>query len=163
MSRLGVGIGNRSRGQSLVEFALILPLIVLMIMGILDFGRGIFAYNTLAESARQANRLAIVDQDVANVQAVAIAHAPAVGLTTSDVDVCFKDAQAPPLNRTCANSASACNPIAMGCLAIVQTRTSFVPITPVISNLGFFPLDLRSTSVGPIEYVCPTSTRTTCP
>ncbi len=135
-----------------MEFALILPLILLMIMSVFDLGRGIFAYNTLAESARQANRLAIVDQDEARVQAVAIAHAPALGLDAADIDVCFSDPAAPGCGGT------SC----LGCLASVTARTTFVPITPIISAI-IPSLSLSSTSVGPIEYVCPRTGYPDCP
>lgn len=138
----------------MVEFALILPLLVLMIMGIFDLGRGIFTYNTLAESARQANRLAIVDQDQARVQAVAIAHAPTLGLSAANVVVCFSD----PATAGCSGATPRC----LGCLASVTTRTTFVPITPIISTI-IPSLTLSSTSVGPIEYVCPRTGQSSCP
>jgi Flp pilus assembly protein TadG len=45
------------RGQSLVEFALILPVIVMIVFGLFDLGRGVFAFNTVAQAARQATRM----------------------------------------------------------------------------------------------------------
>ena len=85
-------------GQSLVEFAIVLPVIVLVVLGLFDLGRGVFAYNTLAQAARQANRLAMVDQNVDRVTTAAIASAPSLGLTSGGVDVCFKvaDTTQPP-------------------------------------------------------------------
>ena len=153
---------HRSRGQSLVEFALIIPLILLIVFGILDLGRGVFAYNTLAESARQANRLAIVDQDIARVKAEAVAFAPAIGLSASDVTVCFKTSTT--TLRNCSNpSADSCGSSpAIGCLAIVTSSTNFSPITPLLSSI-LPSVPLSSTSIGPIEYVCPTSTNSSCP
>jgi hypothetical protein len=59
---------QRSSGQSLVEFALLLPVLLLIIFGVVDFGRAIFQYSTVAEGARQAGRLAVVDQTVADVK-----------------------------------------------------------------------------------------------
>jgi Flp pilus assembly protein TadG len=50
------------RGQSLVEFGLILPIFLLMVFGIVDFGRAVFAYSTLNNAAREAARVAVVDQ-----------------------------------------------------------------------------------------------------
>ena len=153
---------NRSRGQSLVEFALIIPVIVLVLFGVLDLGRGVFVYNTLAESARQANRLAIVDQDSTRVKAEAVAFAPAIGLSASDVTVCFKTSST--TLRNCADpSADSCGSSqAIGCLAIVTSSTNFSLITPLLSS--FLPaVQLSSTSIGPIEYVCPTTTNSTCP
>ena len=152
---------NRSRGQSLVEFAFIIPLILLVLFGILDLGRGVFAYNTLAESARQANRLAIVDQDSGRIKAEAVAFAPAIGLSASDVTVCFKTSST--TLRNCANpSADSCSSLRIGCFAIVTSSTNFSLITPLLSS--FLPtVQLSSTSIGPIEYVCPTGTLSACP
>ena len=47
----------RSRGQSLVEFALVLPILVLIFFGLLDAGRAVFVNNTNAQAAREGARL----------------------------------------------------------------------------------------------------------
>jgi len=52
--------GSRGRGQALVEFAIIIPLFLVLLMGILDFGRVVWATTSLASSAREAARYAIV-------------------------------------------------------------------------------------------------------
>ncbi|HEX5825766.1 MAG TPA: TadE/TadG family type IV pilus assembly protein [Candidatus Limnocylindrales bacterium] len=46
------------RGQSLVEFALVLPIFMLMIFGIIDGGRMVFANNDMAQSTRNVARVA---------------------------------------------------------------------------------------------------------
>ncbi|HAF49233.1 MAG TPA: pilus assembly protein TadE [Anaerolineaceae bacterium] len=46
-------IVSRSRGQSLVEFALVLPLLLLLILGALDFGRLFHAQIVLTNAARE--------------------------------------------------------------------------------------------------------------
>ena len=53
---------RRDRGQSLVEFALVIPIIVLLIASFVEIGRAVFAYNTVANAARQGVRVAIVNQ-----------------------------------------------------------------------------------------------------
>ena len=57
----------RSRGQSLVEFALVLPLFLLLFMAVMDFGTAVFTYNSLTNAAREGVRLAVVNQDSASV------------------------------------------------------------------------------------------------
>lgn len=49
-----------SRGQSLVEFALILPILVMLLMGVFDIGRVVWANDALSSAAREAARFAIV-------------------------------------------------------------------------------------------------------
>lgn len=48
------------RGQSLVEFALLLPLMLLIITGLFDVARAVWQENTLAYAAREGTRFAIV-------------------------------------------------------------------------------------------------------
>jgi Flp pilus assembly protein TadG len=44
------------RGQGLVEFALVMPILLLLIMGIVDFGWMVFNYNSLYNGVREALR-----------------------------------------------------------------------------------------------------------
>ncbi len=44
---------RRSRGQSLVEFALILPILLLLVVSAADAGRLFFAYVTIENAARE--------------------------------------------------------------------------------------------------------------
>lgn len=50
----------RHRGQGLVEFALILPLLLLIIIGIIEFGRILFIYVNVSNAAREGARYGIV-------------------------------------------------------------------------------------------------------
>jgi Flp pilus assembly protein TadG len=49
------------RGQSLVEFALIIPIVLLIIVGIFDLGRVVFINNSLSDGARDGARHASTD------------------------------------------------------------------------------------------------------
>ena len=49
-----------SAGQALVETALILPLFLTLLLGIVDMGRAVWATTSLASAAREAARYAIV-------------------------------------------------------------------------------------------------------
>ncbi len=51
---------RQRRAQGLVEFALILPVLLFMIMGILDFGRALFTYAQASAQLRSALRMASV-------------------------------------------------------------------------------------------------------
>jgi hypothetical protein len=51
------------KGQSLVEFALVLPVLALFLMGIIDLGRIISAQLIVSEAARDAARYASVGND----------------------------------------------------------------------------------------------------
>ena len=47
------------RSQALIEFALISPVLLLLIFGIIDIGRAVFYYDTLTHAAREGARAAV--------------------------------------------------------------------------------------------------------
>lgn len=153
--------GRSTRGQALVEFAIVMPIIVVVVLGLLDLGRAVYAYNTLAQSARQAARTAMVNQVTADVKAQAVASGATLGLTNSDVDVCFKTAAS--TLSDCGSSTNDCPAAtrAIGCLAIVRTHISYAPMTPVVALL-MSTINLSSTSIEAIEYVCPDDGAAAC-
>ena len=53
----------RPRGQGLVEFALVIPLFLLMLFGMIDVGRVIWANDALANAAREGARYASIHGD----------------------------------------------------------------------------------------------------
>jgi len=154
---------SRSRGQTLIEFAMVIPLILLIVLGTVDLGRAVFSYNTLAQAARAGSRVAIVNQDSAVVRNKAIQAAVTLGLASSNVDVCFKTAAS--TQSSCANPATDNCPHttrSIGCQAIVTVRSNFQPMTPFIGTI-WSSIQLSSTSIAPIEHVCPTTGVIVCP
>ncbi len=71
----GRGAATADRGAAAVEFALLLPVLLLIVFGIIDFGRALNAQITLTQAAREGARLAAVglpaDVVVARTQAAA--------------------------------------------------------------------------------------------
>ena len=49
----------RQRSQALIEFALVSPVLLLLLFGVIDIGRAIFYYDTLNHAAREGARVAI--------------------------------------------------------------------------------------------------------
>lgn len=50
----------RESGQSLAEFALVFPILMLVMVGLIDGTRAVFAYNTVENAAREGARYGIV-------------------------------------------------------------------------------------------------------
>lgn len=50
---------NSQRSQALIEFALVSPVLLLLLFGIVDIGRAIFYYDTLNHAAREGARTAV--------------------------------------------------------------------------------------------------------
>src|SRR4051812_24767600 len=80
---------KRTGGQALVEFALVAPVFFLLLLAVLDAGRGAFASVVLANAAREATRQAATTQSDPNwqVQAAQTARAYAFGLSPESVGV----------------------------------------------------------------------------
>jgi Flp pilus assembly protein TadG len=57
---------DRGRGQSLVEFALVVPLFLLLVAGMIDFGLGLNASITVTNAAREGARLGVVTKLTTN-------------------------------------------------------------------------------------------------
>jgi Flp pilus assembly protein TadG len=83
------------KGQSLVELALVLPILLLIVFGVLDLGRIFFATINLTNAAREGVRyLTLHSNDVSNVsgafagsKAAALGEASYGGIPSSDVQV----------------------------------------------------------------------------
>ncbi len=51
------------RGQTLVEFALSVPILLVLTLGLLDIGQGVYYYNALSDCAREGARFGIILTD----------------------------------------------------------------------------------------------------
>jgi Flp pilus assembly protein TadG len=54
---------RRDHGAALVEFAILLPILVLLIMGMVEFGRGYNAQITLTQASREGVRILAITKD----------------------------------------------------------------------------------------------------
>ena len=107
--------GSADRGAAAVEFALLLPILLLIVFGIVDFGRAYNAQVTLTQAAREGVRLAALNQP--NV--VSRTQSAAYPLTGVSVSV------------------TACTPGSTAD-AVVRTTYSFSFVTPVGVIAGLF-------------------------
>lgn len=132
------------RGQSLVEFALVFPILILVLVAVFDLGRLVFAYNNVTNAARTGARVAIVDQTANRAQNAVIDQATSLGLTGADVAVVYlkSDLSGP------------CSPMALGCVAEVTASFSWQAITPIIGSI-VGPMTVTTESRMPIERLYP--------
>lgn len=71
-----------SRGQEMVEFAIILPLLVLFLVGVFDLGRLFHAAIVVTNAAREGARYAMMyPDDIAGIDGAAVAEATSSGIT----------------------------------------------------------------------------------
>jgi Flp pilus assembly protein TadG len=161
---------RRRRGQGLVEFALVAPVFLLILLAIFDFGRGVFAYTSVSNAAREGARLAIVNQDktliLSRIRAQSAIAESANGDGT-DLTVDFRRADAngnPVAGSSCLDGDGY---VSIGCLAVVTYNSKFDLITPIVRQVVWpSGVTLTSTSILPVEFTCPNPTITTssgCP
>jgi Flp pilus assembly protein TadG len=160
---------RRSRGQALVEFAFVFPLIIFVAFAFIDIGRAVFNFNTLTNAAREAARVAIVNQvDPALAPWSCAANKPvenpvspnwtfrgcamtagsAIGVGSADVTVAYS---APP--GTTLNCPASGPPI-VGCIVTVTVVNDYSPITPLAGAL-IGSVTFSATSAMPVERVFP--------
>ena len=147
---------RRGRGQALVEFALIAPLFILILLAVFDLGRGVFMYTSITNAAREGARLAIVNQDVATIRDRLVGQSAVAETSDSDgtkikIEFFRADANGNP------NTSQPCpTPVDIGCLARVTYATTFEPITPLVKQI-LFPsgVALEAVTVLPVEFTCP--------
>ncbi|MGC0249148.1 TadE family protein [Pseudactinotalea sp. Z1748] len=82
--------GQRDRGASAVEFALVVPLLFALVLGIMAFGQAYHVQSALSSAARDAVRIVALDQNdaAANARAAAITSAsPSAALDHSHITI----------------------------------------------------------------------------
>jgi len=75
------------KGQALVEFAIILPVILLLVMGIFQFGMMLNSYLTIENASREGARAGIVGSSDAEIQELIIAISPILDPLNVTVDI----------------------------------------------------------------------------
>jgi Flp pilus assembly protein TadG len=54
------GLRRRDSGQDMVEYAIVLPLLLMLVLGIMEFAVIIYSYNALSNAAREGARYGII-------------------------------------------------------------------------------------------------------
>lgn len=67
---------KNQKGAALVELAIILPILLLIVFGIFEFGRAMFIINTLNNAAREGARRAAVSPAPINIDAFVTSGIP---------------------------------------------------------------------------------------
>jgi Flp pilus assembly protein TadG len=87
-------ITSNSRGNAVVEFALVLPILLLVLFGITEFGRAIMTKNILFTAAREGARLAAVSpfSDSLSVQGRVIDILSAANVDAKEITISYDPA-----------------------------------------------------------------------
>lgn len=97
---------NAEEGAAAVEFALVVPILLLLIFGIINFGIVLAQQLSISNSARQAARFAVVDVEgraCGDIEAEARSAAVTIGMEPDDPTYALTGATG-PCARPCADS-----------------------------------------------------------
>ncbi|MEH7346310.1 TadE family protein [Bacillus sp. JJ1532] len=75
------------KGQSLVEFALVVPVLILILCGIIDFGQILHAHLKIDHAGREAARAASIGKSEAEIKDTAVNYGSPIRLQPSNVTV----------------------------------------------------------------------------
>jgi Flp pilus assembly protein TadG len=125
-------VNSQKYGQTLVEFALVLPIFIFIIVFIFDFGRAVYYINALHNAAREGARYGavhsispsqgVVTADVSGIKARVKFYAVGLGLTDANITYANID---PAYYETAGNVT---NPTIR-----VEVKYNFYPVTPFLS------------------------------
>lgn len=143
---------KRTRGQGLLEFALVMPILLLLLMGIFDFSRVLITYAVATNSLRTGLRLAEVlgyQENEATVPQFAncAAMRDAINETffagVPTIHIQYQKA-ADGSTITCTGPSVSANQLVNGDMLQIRVGTSVNLITPFISNIvPNLPINLR--------------------
>ena len=132
----------RSRGQSLVEFSLVIVPFVFILMGIFDLGRGIYMMNGTAEAAREIARVTSVhsgcplnavscdlgsSSETGDVVQTQRGLMPGLTIDTSSDITCVDISDVVKADNTCRWGVD---------YVRVRVTSTFTPITPIVGMFG---------------------------
>lgn len=127
---------DRTRGQAMVEFALVFPIFVVVLFGLIDVGRFVYVANAISQGVREGARYGSVANFAAGcnlgrdacIQRETISRMAAVPATTVDVQ-CRRETGLGTLVLTNADGCQTAD------FLIVQVSTPFQMFTPVIAQI----------------------------
>ncbi len=122
---------SRAQGQGLIEFALVIPILLLLILGLFDLGYAAFLQNTLSNAAREGARTGIV-LSTTDAAIRARVRATAAGLSLSDAQIAISPSPSRTFNQ----------PIT------VTVSYTYTPVTPFIETItGGLAISERSSMI----------------
>ena len=112
-------------GQSLVEFSMILPIFLILVFALVDFGRGFYTWQVVTNAAREGARAAAVQSDAATVDSKIYSS-----FCSSYPSKCALDTTKMTITKTNVQGAR-------GSEASVDIKYAFSYVTPIGSFMKF--------------------------
>jgi hypothetical protein len=137
---------REGKAQSIVEFALVLPVLLLVMFLIIEFGRLLFFYAVVTTSAREAARyggaagdigLGEIDKyrDCDGIRSAALRMGNLIGMQAVDSDITIRYDEGPgtsELGATCPPGGYGPE-LELGDRLVITTTATFEPIVPLFN------------------------------
>jgi Flp pilus assembly protein TadG len=142
-------------GAAVVEFALVVPVLFLIVFAVIDFGRALWIQNVLISGVREGARAGAVQQTTALAQSAAkIATACYIGRILKGAVACSATGDATIAGGTVVYSAASVNATCdcatggTGLLTVsLASGYAFTPATPYASRFGLASLTFSPVAV----------------
>ncbi len=151
---------NKSQNaQGMVEFALVLPILLMLILGVFAFGHLFYVYSSVVSASREAARWGAATgtaggsadaerfRDCDQIRAAAARVAPISGITQADspdentpgVQITYDEGPGEPQKAECVDNTHApdSDDIEIGDRIVVTVRVRYQPIVPLIPIPSF--------------------------
>jgi Flp pilus assembly protein TadG len=133
MLRIARQLRKNETGAAMVEMAFVLPIFLLFILGVMEFGRAFWTLHSMQLAIDEAGRYAMVHTAASNSQIVSNAQSNLYGLDSSQFTVTATSQTNNGVNYKVIKATYAFSFIAPGILPfgdITLTRTTTVPLIP---------------------------------
>ncbi len=156
-------INKKERAQGMVEFALVIPLLLVLMLGIIEVGRLLFIYSSVNSASREAARYGSAAgepasfvkyyQDCVGIKAAATRIGVLAGIEDNNILISYDHGpNTTVFQNTCPTADDQW--VNLGDRIIVQVTTTFEPIVPLV-NIPPFPISSisRRTILKDVEIV----------
>lgn len=144
-------------GQALVETAIMLPILLILLLGAVDFGRAFFGWVNLQQAVRNGANFASItpnmNVDERDRYVELIENDLYVDLANRQNSSCVPEDPIPnPTYKTPAGTATT-TPV-IGDYATLTMQCDFSPLTPLMGLIVGDPLEMRATATFPVREGC---------
>lgn len=142
--------GDRSTGQALVEFAMVLPMFIFLLLILFDFGRVVYTQHTITQDAREGVRQGAAAPDLRlndgvttpqdlydEIRTAALRLSQGTGITAAQITGQMGDCSLAGIPTDTTSTTTCFYPYGFepGNPVVVRITTEVQIITPIISSL----------------------------
>ncbi len=139
--------GNTGKkGQAMVEFAIVVPIVMVLVLAIFDFGRLIFAYSSVSAASREAARYGSgvgssgsepLYNNCDGIKAAAIRIGRFAGVSPATISIYHDEGPGTTSTQYCTNPSDTVT-FAQGDRVSVKVDAKFTPIVPLVNIPAFW-------------------------